>query len=69
VLGNLTQQDQYRIYSILSFAMPTDGWADDEAPPPHDDAQAPEELPHMSAAELACEIGCEACEGGRMYEQ
>jgi hypothetical protein len=68
VLGNLTEQEQYRIYSILSFAMPNDGWPDDHSSPPHVDAEAPADLQHMSPPELMCQIGCEACEGGRMRE-
>ncbi len=68
VLGNLTEHEQYRIYSILSFAMPADACQEDESPPPHTDAEAIAELRQMPSAELACKIGCEACEGGRMFE-
>ena len=32
-LGNLTDAEQYRIFSILSFVMPSDAPGDDEPPP------------------------------------
>jgi hypothetical protein len=68
VLGNLSQQEQYRIFSILSFAMPSLFFADDDALPPKSDVDARSELQKMPEAQLTCEIGCEACEGGRMLE-
>jgi hypothetical protein len=33
VLGSLTEREQYRIYSILSFAMPADAPRHGERPP------------------------------------
>jgi hypothetical protein len=48
--------------------MPADTPAFDEAPLAHIGAEPPAELQEMPPSELMCEIGYEACEGGRMLE-
>jgi hypothetical protein len=69
LLGNVTEREQYRIYSILSFAMPADAPAFDEAPPAHVDAEPPAEMQQTPPEELTCQLGCEACDaGGRMTD-
>ncbi len=71
VLGNISQQEEYQIFTILSFVMDMDAAAINEhcpdnrleppPPPPEPDAQA--------EADLACYLGCPACDdGGRMRD-
>lgn len=66
-LGNITSHEEHRIFSILSFAMPKDAPAAHEQPPIDTDEQLwADESPPSGAF---CDLGCEACEGGRMTEQ
>ena len=68
-LDMITEEEKYRILSILHFAMP-DGTSSFDESPPIDLQEAPavdaEADPFFDAA---CFLGCPACdEGGRMVD-
>jgi hypothetical protein len=71
MVGKITQEQEFRIFSIFSFAMPADAPAVGESPAldpneePTVDAEEETAIPH----DVACHIGCEACDsGGRMTD-
>lgn len=68
-LGTITHEERYRIFSILSFGMPNDGWSSDEGPPLDSQEVSADDLDIDPAFDAACFLGCPACdEGGRMVD-
>ena len=69
ILGNITQEDKYRVFSILHFAMPSDAPSAQEHPPVNPDDNPPAEPEEQIPFDAACFLGCPACdEGGRMVD-
>ncbi len=70
VLGNLTDREQHRVFSILAFAMPLDAPTDDERPPIDTFELPPPQPSEPPPGDLASFSGCPACDtGGRMTEE
>jgi hypothetical protein len=65
-LGNITAEEESRIFTLLSFVMPRDAAGIHERPPDDARQQAPPEPADQMQPEVACYLGCPACEGGRM---
>jgi hypothetical protein len=71
MVGKITQEQEFRIFSILSFAMPADAPAVGESAPvdPNEEPPADAEEEIVIPHDVACHIGCEACDtGGRMTD-
>jgi hypothetical protein len=71
MVGKITHEQEFRIFSILSFAMPADAPAVGESAPlgPNEEPPAEDEQDMAIPHDVACYMGCEACDsGGRMTD-
>jgi hypothetical protein len=65
-IGRIGREQEYQVFTILAFAMPSDAPGLHETSPidareePAGDAEEETEMP----ADVACYLGCEACDGG-----
>jgi len=68
-LGNITADEERRLFTILSFVMPQDATREGDHAPVDADEPDPHGPPNGIPPDLACHLGCPSCEGGRMEPQ